>query len=65
MTCKDCGMTIGWDCECDPEYNALVAEAERRADARLLDMHQRFYGAQPEDALLLEAPLPPHHEDHT
>ena len=61
-------MTIGWDCECDPEYNALVDDAarrERQADARIVDLHQRLYGAQPEDALLLEAPLSPHHEDHT
>lgn len=26
MTCRECGMTIGWDCECDPEYQALVNE---------------------------------------
>jgi len=30
MTCHDCGMTIGWDCECDEEYNALVEGAAAR-----------------------------------
>lgn len=29
MTCNKCGMTICWDCECDPELNALIAEAEK------------------------------------
>ena len=30
MTCNQCGMTVGWDCECDPEYNALINEGLRR-----------------------------------
>jgi hypothetical protein len=28
MTCPRCGMTICWDCVCDPELNALIAEAQ-------------------------------------
>ena len=39
MTCARCGMTIGWDCECDPAYSELVRESyeqelERQARAR-------------------------------
>src|SRR2546427_10437801 len=28
MTCAECGYTIGWDCECHEELNALRREAE-------------------------------------
>jgi len=28
MTCNDCGMTVGWDCTCDPELTALIDEAQ-------------------------------------
>ena len=26
MTCTACGMTIGWDCACNEELNALMRE---------------------------------------
>lgn len=36
-TCKRCGCTIFWDCECDPEINALMAEAEKQEQQREAD----------------------------
>ena len=30
MTCASCGMTVGWDCECNSEYNALLRESAMR-----------------------------------
>jgi len=29
-------MTVGWDCECNPEYNALVAEQRREWEGEQL-----------------------------
>ena len=59
MTCAQCGMTVGWDCACDPEYNALIeeglkrdAEAQRKADARIVELHQQYYGPDAGDAIL-------------
>lgn len=34
MTCAECGMTVGWDCECNEEYNALIRDAENAEAVR-------------------------------
>lgn len=41
MTCPHCGMTIGWDCECDEEYNRLV-DAAYDADELGIDPEEDY-----------------------
>lgn len=38
MTCAQCGCTVGWDCECNSEYNALIRETAKHEPTVSSDM---------------------------
>jgi len=44
VTCKQCGMTIGWDCECDPRSAASSFAPEFDDDELGIDPEEEYDG---------------------